>query len=82
MYNSAMTTLTTTIRVPGDTRDILAAEAARSKRSLAQFLSDQAAEIRRAEWFRQARQASLADSRDSLAMAEQAEWENDDDDID
>jgi DNA-binding transcriptional regulator/RsmH inhibitor MraZ len=68
-------TATTTIRVPVETRDSLAQQAAGLGVSLSAMLTEQARQYAREEWFRAEREASRLDALNPEAMAEQELWE-------
>jgi hypothetical protein len=67
--------VTATIRVPRETRDLLAARARRRGVSLSSLLTELARRIERADAFRSEREASRADAGRRDAAAEEREWE-------
>lgn len=69
-----MATKTTTVRVPVETRDRLAAQARQRRLSLSAFLSKLAEQGEREAIFRAEREATIADSRDPEVLAEDEEW--------
>lgn len=66
---------TATIRVPRETRDLLAARARRRGVSLSSLLTELAHRIDRAEALRSEREASRADAGSRDVAAEEREWE-------
>lgn len=66
---------TATIRVPRETRDLLAARARRRGVSLSSLLTELARRIDQAEALRSEREASRADAGRSDIAAEEREWE-------
>lgn len=70
-----MTTATATIRVPRETRDILAARARERGVSLSSLLTEFARRAERAEAFRSEREATRTDSANADVSAEEREWE-------
>jgi hypothetical protein len=66
---------TATIRVPLETRDLLAAYAQERGLSLSALLSEFARRAERADAFRSEREATRADASDRGAAAEEREWE-------
>jgi hypothetical protein len=66
---------TATIRVPQETRDLLAARARRRGVSLSSLLTELACRIERAEVLRSEREATLADAGRRDIAAEEREWE-------
>ncbi|MDR1118823.1 MAG: hypothetical protein LBL01_05950 [Bifidobacteriaceae bacterium] len=74
-------TITATIRVPTETRDSLARQAAGQGISLSALLTKLARDYAREEWFRAEREASRLDALNPEAMAEQDLWEETDEDL-
>jgi hypothetical protein len=68
-------TATATIRVPRETRDLLAARARRRGISLSSLLTELARRIERADALRSERDASRADAGQVDVAAEEREWE-------
>jgi hypothetical protein len=68
-------TATATIRVPRETRDLLAARARRRGISLSSLLTELARRIERSEALRSEREATRADASRSDVAAEEREWE-------
>jgi hypothetical protein len=68
-------TATATIRVPRETRDLLAANARRRGVSLSSLLTEFARRSERAEALRSEREASRADAARPDIAAEEREWE-------
>jgi hypothetical protein len=66
---------TATIRVPRETRDLLAARARRRGVSLSSLLTELARRIDQAEALRSEREASRVDAGRSDIAAEEREWE-------
>ena len=66
---------TATIRVPRETRDLLAAYAQERGLSLSALLSEFARRAERADAFRSEREATRADASGGGAAAEEREWE-------
>jgi post-segregation antitoxin (ccd killing protein) len=71
-----MSTHTTTIRVPVQTRDRLAAQARERGISISALLTELASEAERQAIFRAERDATHAEVTDSTARAEDREWED------
>lgn len=69
-----MATETATIRVPRETRDLLAEQARDRGLSLSTFLTRVASSGERAAVFAAEREASLTDSRNPEVMAEDRDW--------
>jgi hypothetical protein len=67
---------TTTIRVPRETRDLLAREARVRGVSLASMLSALARDVAREAAFRSEREATLAEARNPAVQAEDQDWES------
>jgi hypothetical protein len=67
--------VTATIRVPRETRDLLAARARRRGVSLSSLLTELARRIDQAEALRSEREASRADAGGRDVAAEEREWE-------
>jgi hypothetical protein len=70
-----MSPQTATIRVPRQTRDLLAERAGERGVSLSSMLTDLAREMAREAIFRAEREAALRDARAAEAKAEDREWE-------
>ena len=70
-----MSVSTTTIRVPRETRDLLAARARDRGISLSSLLTEFARRTERAEALRSEREATRADMDDPEALAEYRLWE-------
>jgi hypothetical protein len=70
-----MSVSTTTIRVPRETRDLLAARARDRGVSLSLLLTEFARRTERAEALRSEREATRADMNDPEALAEYRLWE-------
>jgi hypothetical protein len=68
-------TVTTTIRVPLETRDMLAVRARERGVSLSALLTEFARRSERAEALRSEREATRADSSSREVAAEEREWE-------
>lgn len=68
-------TATATIRVPRETRDLLAARARRRGVSLSSLLTEMVRRIERADALRSEREASHADAGRPDVAAEEREWE-------
>lgn len=68
-------TATATIRVPRETRDLLAARARERGVSLSSLLTELARRAERADAFRSEREATRADSSRRGVDAEEREWE-------
>jgi len=68
-------TATATIRVPRDTRDLLAARARQRGVSLSALLTEFALRAERAEALRSEREATRAEAGDPKALAEAGLWE-------
>lgn len=68
-------TATATIRVPRETRDLLAAYAQERGLSLSALLSEFARRAERVDALRSEREATRADSSDSAAAAEERDWD-------
>ena len=66
---------TATIRVPRETRDLLAARAHRRGVSLSSLLTELARRIEQSEALRSEREASRADAGRREVSAEEREWE-------
>jgi hypothetical protein len=66
---------TATIRVPLETRDLLAAYAQERGLSLSALLSEFARRAERVDAFRSEREATRADAAGGAAAAEEREWE-------
>jgi hypothetical protein len=66
---------TATIRVPLETRDLLAAYAQERGLSLSALLSEFAHRAERVDAFRSEREATRADASDGEAAIEEREWE-------
>jgi hypothetical protein len=66
---------TATIRVPRETRDVLAARARRRGVSLSSLLTEFARRVERAEALRSEREASRTDAGNRNVIAEEREWE-------
>jgi hypothetical protein len=77
-----MTMPTATIRVPAETRDVLARQARADGLSLAAMLTRQAERFAREQWFADERAAARADAADPAVVGEQELWEAADDDWD
>jgi post-segregation antitoxin (ccd killing protein) len=70
-----MSTKTTTIRVPRETRDRLAARARARGVSLSSLLTEFAARAERADAFRSEREAARADASNPEVGREERDWE-------
>jgi hypothetical protein len=68
-------TATATIRVPRETRDLLAARARERGVSLSSLLTELARRVERADAFRSEREATRADFSERGVAAEEREWE-------
>jgi hypothetical protein len=66
---------TATIRVPRETRDLLAARARQRGVSLSSLLTEFARRVERAEALRSEREASIVDAGNPDVAAEEREWE-------
>jgi hypothetical protein len=66
---------TATIRVPRETRDLLAARARQRGVSLSSLLTEFARRVERAEALRSEREASIVDAGSPEIAAEEREWE-------
>jgi hypothetical protein len=70
-----MATKTATIRVPRETRDLLAEQAHRRGLSLSAMLAELARSSEREAAFRAEREASRADAGEPAVGVEESEWE-------
>lgn len=70
-----MATETATIRVPRETRDLLAKQARERGLSLSTMLAELARGTERAEILRAERDATRADAGDTAVRAEEHDWE-------
>lgn len=70
-----MATKTATIRVPRDTRDLLAKQARARGISLSAMLGELARSAERAAIFQAEREASRADAGEAAVRAEEHDWE-------
>jgi hypothetical protein len=66
---------TATIRVPRETRDLLAAYAQERGLSLSALLSEFARRVERVDAFHSEREATRADASSGESIAEEREWE-------
>lgn len=75
LHYGVMATETATIRVPRETRDLLAAQARERGVPLSSMLAELAQQAEREAIFRAERNATRADTRDPRVQAEEREWE-------